>query len=135
MAQIYSNELKPHIIYLAYDEVTDDTYIGSSGLPIERLEYNHRNWMSKGYDATNFRQYLSLHNDNVKFVVAEEIVCTRAVAELIEQEWITLHSPSLNIDKKPFNHSCLKGRIRKGDVDDAIDAYMNLKRPNEITGL
>lgn len=127
MAHSY-DVFQTNIIYLAFDDTNNQTYIGSSGCKIETLECNHRHWMMKKYTPSNFRCYLSLWDDEVKFMQVEQLVCTRATLELIEQEWIMRTEPTLNENTDPFDMSVRMGRIWPELKEQAIAEYQAMNR-------
>lgn len=110
-------------------------YVGSTVKDKPELEDNHRNAKSKGFTITDFRWYLAAMGDKITFTFIESLVCTRALAELIEQEHINTYRPTLNDDLVPFNTS-RSDKYHRIDDDLAattITTYRNMERNFGIT--
>lgn len=99
-----------HILYLVSDE-NEIVYIGSSGLPITRLEYNHRNFRSKGYSETQFRKALEESGGEWTFEMLHTSICTRERIEYLEGIAIREAMPKYNSDLFPLESSAQYGRI------------------------
>ena len=88
-------------------------YIGSTHLPMNILEYNHRNWKEKNYSETKFRKNLT---DNEKYINAEfrELAqydkCTLRQIETLEGKLIRAFKPEFNVDMDPVASSIAYGR-------------------------
>lgn len=94
-------------------------YIGSTELPLNRLEYNHRNAHSKGYSMTDFRVALETNQKNFVFSWLEEPrAITREHCEIIEGALIRALDPMYNRSRYPYERSVHEGRFNDifGDV-------------------
>lgn len=105
------NKKQTYIIYVVYDEEEDPVYVGSSGLPINLLEYNHRHYKEKGYSETKFRKALAHRGQNWTFRVERKQLCTREQIEELEGEVIKRAHPKYNVDLDPLNSSKYYGRL------------------------
>jgi len=99
-------------IYKCVNEENKLVYIGSSGVTLEKLENNHRNYYkySDGHE-TKFRRYLRDHGKNWKFSwVLKPYECSKKNIETIEGNYIRKYNPLLNVDKTPVKSSVSYGR-------------------------
>jgi len=101
-----------HILYQALSENDEIVYIGSSGLPISRLEFNHRNFRSKGYSETRFRKALEEKGNEWKFETLHESNCSRERIEYLEGIAIREAMPKYNNDLFPLESSKQYGRLK-----------------------
>ena len=98
-------------IYCCKDNNNKIVYIGSSGLNISKLEWNHRNYFKfkDGYES-DFRLALRL-SEGWTF---EWIMCPldipRDMSELFEQKYIQQFHPKFNKDLRPYETSTRRGR-------------------------
>lgn len=99
-----------HILYQVHDEEDNYMYIGSSGLQISILEYNHRNWQHKGYDSTDFREALIAKGDNWTFSILYKGFCTKRKLEELEGIAIREANTKYNRDLYPLESSIKYGR-------------------------
>ena len=101
-------------VYGYFDESGILQYVGSSYLPMQNLDYNHRNYVSKNYGWTRFRGQVSTVGQKwtVRWLI-EPTISTQPEIELKEEAAIELLSPLLNDDKKPYNRSIKEERYRK----------------------
>ena len=87
-------------------------YIGSTGVTLEKLEWNHRNY-NKFPDGreTYFRKNLKEKGQKWIFEwVLEPIECSKKYIEIIERAFIKIQNPLYNIDKDPVKSSIKYGR-------------------------
>lgn len=101
------------LVYGFFNSDDQILYIGSSFLPLEKLEYNHRNalklWPNE--EHTRFRKALSkLDQNSGEFRRLIEMKCTRPVIEALEGQLIRAFNTPLNDDKDPVRSSKLYGR-------------------------
>ena len=86
-------------------------YVGSSTLGLNKLEYNHRNWINLNYDWSNFRGQLVERGQKWQFVWLVRPYETTAVdIETKEGMLIRMLKPALNVDMDPVNSSETRGR-------------------------
>lgn len=90
-------------------------YVGSSGLGLEKLAYNHRNWQTQYGDGgrTNFRFQLTENEkfrDNEFRWLIKPAPRTLEDVETLEGQLIRSLEPLLNIDKNPVASSKKYGR-------------------------
>ena len=100
-------------IYACLDDKGDTMYVGSSGISLEKLERNHRNYYkyNDGYES-NFRKNLRYNGENWTFKWIQEPRCvSRRQIEIEEGALIRLLDPEFNIDYYPFEHSVKRGRM------------------------
>ena len=102
---------KDHILYQVIDENDNIVYIGSSGLPIKSLEYNHRHWSEKGYTGTRFRRALITEGQTWTFEILHKSHCSRERIETLEGLAIREALPKYNDDFFPLESSRNYGRI------------------------
>jgi len=105
------NTTKKYILYQVINEQDQIVYIGSSGLQISALEYNHRNYKTKGYKPTRFRLALEQHGSNWTFSVLHNAHRTREQTEYLEGIAIREALPKYNDDLFPLESSKQYGRI------------------------
>ena len=99
-------------IYQCKDENNILVYIGSSGVTLEKLEKNHRNYYlySNGYES-EFRKNLREKGKNWTFEwVLEPMRCTQKGIETIEGAFIRFSNPLYNKDQYPVKSSIKYGR-------------------------
>ena len=99
-------------IYKCKDKDNNIMYIGSSGVSLERLEKNHRNYYKypDGYES-KFRKNLREKGKDWTFEwVLEPIESTKKLIETIERAFISFANPLYNIDKDPVKSSIKYGR-------------------------
>ena len=99
-------------IYKCVTEKGNLAYIGSSGITLEKLESNHRNYFKypDGHE-TKFRRYLRQHGKDWKFSwIIEPYECSKKEIELKEGNYIRSHPPLFNVDKNPVRSSIKYGR-------------------------
>ena len=88
-------------------------YLGSTHLPMNKLEYNHRNWKEKNYSETKFRKNLTDNEkySNVEFrEIAHYENCTLRQIETLEGKLIRAFKPEFNVDMDPVASSIAYGR-------------------------
>jgi hypothetical protein len=105
------NTIKNYILYQVIDESNGFAYIGSSGLHIVSLEYNHRNFRLKDYKETRFRKALETIGKDWKFSILYEGRCSREEIEYLEGIAIRAAKPIYNDDYFPLESSKKYGRI------------------------
>ena len=90
-------------------------YIGSTSLPLKKLEYNHRHWKELQYSETKFRKNLT-DNEEYKDVEFRELCfsksCTSRQIETLEGQLIRAFKPELNVDMDPVASSVKNGRYK-----------------------
>ena len=110
----YAHNKQTRIVYGYFNTDLDQLlYIGSSYLPIEKVEYNHRNAFTLWPDEehTRFRTMLKdLGPDRGTFKRLLELECTRPVIEAFEGQLIRSMNPYFNDDKDPVASSKKHGR-------------------------
>lgn len=90
-------------------------YVGSSGLGLDKLSYNHRNWREQygNQGWTNFRSQLTENDkfkDNEFRWILKPAPRTQEEVESLEGQLIRSLKPLLNIDKDPVASSKKYGR-------------------------
>lgn len=109
MKDTYAYIVQTRRVYGFFSDVYKKlAYVGSSYLPIEKLEYNHRNaltlWPEE--DHSRFRKSLSvLDPEYGTFKTLVELECTRPVIEDLEGQLIRALKPFYNDDKDPVASS------------------------------
>jgi len=109
---IYAYDKQTRIVYGYFNILDKVVYIGSSYLPIDKVEYNHRNahtlWPDE--EHTRFRNELreSAHEGTFKRLI--ELECTRPVIEAFEGQLIRALNPFYNDDMDPVASSKKYGR-------------------------
>lgn len=90
-------------------------YVGSSGLDIQRVEWNHRNYFRfKDGFASSFRKALTSEGSDWKFEwLQEPRDISRLQAEIEEGVLIRLLKPMYNQDKYPYETSVRHRRMEK----------------------
>ena len=109
MLDPYAHYVMPRIVYgFVYDEKI--VYVGSTSLPIEDLEYNHRNcktrWPSQWEKQKDFRKdlyYNKLEGGYFKVLLSWE--CTKPQIESLEGKAIMAIRPKYNEDMDPVRSS------------------------------
>ena len=94
-------------IYKCITENGEIAYIGSSGVTIDKLESNHRNYFKyeNGYESV-FRKTLRTEGSNWTFEwVIKPFDCDKKTIETIEGAFINELTPLYNIDKNPVRSS------------------------------
>lgn len=109
----YAYKKQTRIVYGFFNNNDELVYIGSSYLPVDRVEYNHRNafnlWPNE--EHTRFRKGLKEHwTDKGTFKRLIELECTRPVIESFEGQLIRALNPFFNDDKDPVGSSKRHGR-------------------------
>ena len=101
-------------IYEAFDPSNKKSmYVGSSGLTLEKLEYNHRNYFKfkDGYES-KFRKALRDCGRDWKFRwLLHPRDISRLQAEIEEGVVIRLLKPRYNKDMFPYETSVKRGRM------------------------
>ena len=94
-------------IYKCLTEDRKIIYIGSSGVTIDKLEANHRNYFKyKNGNETVFRKILRAEGSNWTFEwVVKPFDCDKKTIETIEGAFINELTPLYNIDKNPVRSS------------------------------
>lgn len=106
--------MKKHGVYQVLNENKDVVYIGSTGLPLDELEYNHRTWQEKSYSATKFRKALIEQGSNWTFSWAlEPDNVSREYIEICEGALIRYLKPTYNVSMKPYERSIYEGRYER----------------------
>lgn len=86
-------------------------YVGSTSTRLHNLEHNHRQWRSKGYSRTLFREALENNGQDWKFVwLIQPELRTLVEVETKEGEVIRMLNPALNKDRDPVQSSIKYGR-------------------------
>ena len=101
-------------IYNCKDENNKVAYVGSSGVTLEKLEWNHRNYFkfTDGYKS-KFRKNLREQGEKWVFEwIVEPIECSKKDIEIIERAFIKIQNPLYNIDKDPVKSSINRGRYK-----------------------
>jgi len=110
----YARKKQTRIVYGYFSTIIDQLlYIGSSYLPIEKVEYNHRNAFTLWPDQehTRFRSMLKdLDPKDGTFKRILELECNRPVIEAFEGQLIRSLNPYFNDDKDPVTSSKKYGR-------------------------
>jgi len=104
-------ELVNGIIYLVCDEAGNFMYMGSTALPLHRLENNHRTFRKFGDGETKFRKALESKGKNWEFSAAYEVRCTRERLEYLEGVFLRKANTKYNVDLFPYESSISYGRI------------------------
>jgi len=103
-------------IYEVYNPATGQTlYIGSSGLALDKLEWNHRNYYKfpDGYES-QFRKAMREQGEDWKFRWAQEPRnISRLQCEVEEGVLIRYLKPLYNKDQYPYETSVRKGRMEQ----------------------
>ena len=89
-------------------------YVGSSGVTLDKLEWNHRNYYKfpDGYES-KFRKNLRKYGKSWVFEwLVEPIECSKKSIEIIERSFIKVLNPPLNKDKDPVRSSIKYGRYQ-----------------------
>ena len=87
-------------------------YVGSSGVTLEKLEWNHRNYdkFTDGYPS-NFRKKLREQGEKWVFEwIIDPYECTKKEIENYETYCINYLKPLFNVDKNPVKSSIRYGR-------------------------
>ena len=101
-------------VYSCKNENNEVVYVGSSGVTLEKLEWNHRNYYKfpDGYES-KFRKNLKEHGQKWIFEwLVESIECNKKDIEIIERSFIKVLNPLLNKDKDPVRSSIKYGRYQ-----------------------
>ena len=108
----YAHKKQTRIVYGYFNILDKVVYVGSSFLPIEKVEYNHRNahtlWPNE--EHTRFRNTLRESEHQGMFKRLLELECTRPVIESFEGQLIRALDPFYNDDKDPVASSKFYGR-------------------------
>ena len=102
-------------IYNCKTEIGEIAYVGSSGIALQKLEWNHRNYFKfpDGYES-KFRKNLKEKGQDWTFEwVVEPIECSKKDIEIVERVFIKLQNPLFNIDKDPVKSSIKYGRYQQ----------------------
>ena len=94
-------------IYKCLTEDKEIIYIGSSGVTIDKLESNHRNYFKyENGNETVFRKILRAEGSNWTFEwVVKPFDCNKKTIETIEGAFINELTPLYNIDKNTVRSS------------------------------
>lgn len=90
-------------------------YIGSSGIKLEKLEWNHRNYykFADGYES-NFRKSLVTEGANWRFVwLQEPRDISKTQLEIEEGALIRYLNPVYNKDRYPYESSVRYNRLEQ----------------------
>jgi len=101
-------------IYNCKIENNEVAYVGSSGVELGKLEWNHRNYFKfkDGYES-KFRKKLREQGQKWTFEwIVEPIECSKKNIETIERAFIKIQNPLYNIDKDPVKSSIKYGRYK-----------------------
>ena len=101
--------------YGCYNENDELMYVGSSGLQLYNLEWNHRNYykFADGY-GSEFR--LALRDNGAKWTfkwIQQPRKISRLQAEIEEGVLIRLLEPKYNKDQYPYETSVRRYRMRQ----------------------
>lgn len=102
-------------IYGCYSEDGALMYIGSSGISIQRLENNHRNYYKypDGYESS-FRKALATEGANWRFVwLQEPRDISKTQLEIEEGALIRYLHPAYNKDRYPYESSVRYNRLEQ----------------------
>lgn len=101
--------------YGCYSEANELMYIGSTGLQLSKLEWNHRNYHKfKNGKWSKFRGQLADVGANWQFKwVQEPREISREQGEIEEGVLIRMMRPQLNVDRYPYETSVQKGRFKQ----------------------
>ncbi len=106
-----------HGIYQVRNAAGEVMYIGSTSLPLHRLESNHRNWKARKYSGTKFRKALDKYGEEWYFVWAiEPSNVSKQFIEIQEQALIQFVKPMYNIDMTPYESSIRYGRYERNTL-------------------
>lgn len=101
-------ERKERGVYSVWDG-EQCVYVGSTSLPLQFLEQNHRQWQRKGYSGTKFRKALTEQRANeawlFKWVVPRRKNLTQTYIEIQEEGFIQWLRPKYNVDLTPYESS------------------------------
>jgi hypothetical protein len=109
----YAFEKQMRLVYGFFDRNDTLVYIGSSYLPIEKVEYNHRNAFIRWPDEDHTRFRIMLRDQNHDYGMFKrllELECTRPVIEAFEGQLIRALTPFYNDDMDPVASSNKYGR-------------------------
>jgi|TARA_R110000787_G_scaffold269225_1_gene375986 hypothetical protein len=98
-------------VYGCKNESKIVVYIGSSRIPLGRLERNHRNYhlYSDGYES-KFRKNLREKGKEWTFEwILKPMKCTQKGIETVEKAFINFSNPLYNVDKDPVKSSIMRG--------------------------
>ena len=101
-------------VYNCKNENNEVVYVGSSGVTLDKLERNHRNYYKypNGYES-KFRKNLREYGQKWVFEwLVEPIECSKKSIEIIERSFIKILDPLYNIDKDPVKSSIKYGRYQ-----------------------
>ena len=95
--------MKEHGIYCCKDENNEPMYIGHSGLSLEQLEHNHRNYFKYPNGVPLFfRTKLVKYGQNWTFRwIFPPKKMTKKYAKILEGHAIRQFNPKYNIDRHP----------------------------------
>lgn len=99
-------------IYCCKNTLGDIIYIGSSGLELSKLEWNHRNYFkfANSYES-DFRKALRSDGDEWVFEwLMSPLSIPRDMSEVFEQKYIQQYFPVFNKDLRPYDTSTRRGR-------------------------
>ncbi len=120
--------MNDHGIYYWKDLEGQIVYIGSTGLPLERVEYNHRNarqlWPNES--LSRFRRQLE---DNPLWTIdwlVKRFPCETRKIELAEQVAIQRFRPLCNKDLTPYQTSIWRGRYQGYDQKEYVDLLQRI---------
>lgn len=113
-----ANKQVNRAVYACRDESGQIVYVGSTELPLKRLEYNHRNaHRNRGWTMSDFRIALYHYGRNWTFEwLVEPFKCCAWDIEKLEGELIREHSTKYNVDKDPVRSSIRNGRYTLADT-------------------
>tara|TARA_R100001377_G_scaffold29150_1_gene15820 strand:+ start:181 stop:501 length:321 start_codon:yes stop_codon:yes gene_type:complete len=106
--------MKKNGIYNCKNENNEVVYVGSSGVTLEKLEWNHRNYYKfPDGRVTYFRKNLIEHGQKWIFEwLVEPIECDKKTIETIEKAFIKIQKTKYNIDKDPVKSSINRGTYK-----------------------
>jgi len=104
--------MKKHGIYNCKNENNEVVYVGSSGVTLYKLEWNHRNYYKfPDGSETYFRKNLREHGQKWTFEwLVEPIECSKKSIEIVERSFIKIQKTKYNLDQNPVKSSIKYGR-------------------------
>jgi len=99
-------------VYNCKNENNEVIYVGSSGVTLEKLEWNHRNYYKfPDGRVTYFRKNLIKHGQKWVFEwLVEPIECSKKSIEIVERSFIKIQKTKYNLDQNPVKSSIKYGR-------------------------
>ena len=109
-----NSDKKSYGVYVVYDDYMEVMYIGSTGLSLDKLEYNHRNYDSLGYSSTDFRRALAVYGQKWTFAWGlRPRMISREQIEIEEGALIRFVGPLYNKSMFPYERSVHEGRFER----------------------